>query len=305
MSRSRNERHHPSPSCLSIGSYLPRCSALPSLASNSSLGNLVEEPLPQPGIFTVDDSGMTPCHPLPHPVYPSTSYMRWSGPPSTLCPSPSFTSSDTHLVSYSATFERTYKDTSGAYIEGGEEEVWVSGNHAGAPPYDPLNLFSSPLSSIQCQERENKVQEMYPSLVQTNVSDEPSGVSWIGEGIRNPDSPPPPILPSPILPPPNVPQVATNAAIVATRRRRLHPARFRCTYGCGQTFTTKHNLKYHTNAHLGIKEYFCDRCSRAFVSPGTRTRHMKACRRHGAPQDWQSSTQLDDPSVGGIVCYLS
>lgn len=50
---------------------------------------------------------------------------------------------------------------------------------------------------------------------------------------------------------------------------------FTCYYeACGQTFSTKFNLKRHVNAiHLAIKTYECDLCRKKFASKQNLTEH--------------------------------
>lgn len=57
--------------------------------------------------------------------------------------------------------------------------------------------------------------------------------------------------------------------------RSSDSAVFVCYYeACGQTFTTKFNLRRHVNAvHLDIKTYECDLCKKKFASKQNLTEH--------------------------------
>ncbi|KAK7049419.1 hypothetical protein VNI00_006020 [Paramarasmius palmivorus] len=79
--------------------------------------------------------------------------------------------------------------------------------------------------------------------------------------------------------PANVRKVAKAAVIEAATRRRRCKAEFQCKLGCGQTFTTRHNLNYHHKAHQGIKEHECRHsvCNAQFVTPSDRRRHEAKC----------------------------
>ncbi|KIL56836.1 hypothetical protein M378DRAFT_362039 [Amanita muscaria Koide BX008] len=64
----------------------------------------------------------------------------------------------------------------------------------------------------------------------------------------------------------------------AAGKRRKKNGIYECTFrnvGCNATFTAPHNLRYHLNAHRGLKPYECTECSYAAASPTTLKRHMK------------------------------
>ena len=50
--------------------------------------------------------------------------------------------------------------------------------------------------------------------------------------------------------------------------------RFRCDQ-CGKTFVTQQVMKFHVNAHLGIKPYKCTFCPQDFVNDSNCMAHMK------------------------------
>ncbi|KAM6490619.1 hypothetical protein JOM56_013962 [Amanita muscaria] len=64
----------------------------------------------------------------------------------------------------------------------------------------------------------------------------------------------------------------------AAGKRRTKNGIYQCTFrnaGCNATFTARHNLRYHLNAHRGLKPYECTECSYAATSPTALKRHMK------------------------------
>ncbi|KAJ7613969.1 hypothetical protein FB45DRAFT_260156 [Roridomyces roridus] len=71
--------------------------------------------------------------------------------------------------------------------------------------------------------------------------------------------------------------VGSHANAHAARQRRKRPARFQCGR-CKATFTARHNLTHHENAHDGIRPYACPRCEGTFTTPGTAARHSKTCK---------------------------
>uniref|UniRef100_A0A0W0FSE2 C2H2-type domain-containing protein n=1 Tax=Moniliophthora roreri TaxID=221103 RepID=A0A0W0FSE2_MONRR len=69
-------------------------------------------------------------------------------------------------------------------------------------------------------------------------------------------------------------KVATETVLQASSKRRKKKARFRCNIvGCGQTFTSKHNLTHHANSHRGVKPYRCEECGKRFTTSSDCKRH--------------------------------
>ncbi|KAI3609833.1 hypothetical protein WG66_007617 [Moniliophthora roreri] len=74
-------------------------------------------------------------------------------------------------------------------------------------------------------------------------------------------------------------KVAKDTVLQAAVRRRKNEAKFTCDIaGCGQTFTTRHNLRYHSDAHYNIRRYKCEMCGKSFTTLSDRRRHQH---RHG------------------------
>ncbi|KAK7006150.1 hypothetical protein R3P38DRAFT_1701661 [Favolaschia claudopus] len=73
--------------------------------------------------------------------------------------------------------------------------------------------------------------------------------------------------------------VATSATRRAAKRRRKDPSKLGahiCEY-CGDDFTAAHNLKYHIQSHLSVKEHKCTECGQSFVTPQVLKRHQPKC----------------------------
>ncbi|KAJ7613970.1 hypothetical protein FB45DRAFT_260173 [Roridomyces roridus] len=69
--------------------------------------------------------------------------------------------------------------------------------------------------------------------------------------------------------------VGSAANVDAAHLRRKRAAKFRCEQ-CGRTFTARHNLNNHENAHKGIRPFPCKNgCGQRFTTAGTATRHAK------------------------------
>ncbi|KAM6490197.1 hypothetical protein JOM56_014389 [Amanita muscaria] len=67
----------------------------------------------------------------------------------------------------------------------------------------------------------------------------------------------------------------------AAGKRRKKDGIYQCQFrnaGCNATFTALHNLRYHLNAHRGLKPYKCSECPFTANSPSTVKRH--AMKRH-------------------------
>ncbi|KAJ3560066.1 hypothetical protein NP233_g11077 [Leucocoprinus birnbaumii] len=76
------------------------------------------------------------------------------------------------------------------------------------------------------------------------------------------------------------PHVASEAVVKAAQKKRRNrdgAKTFDC-HLCPQQLTTKQNLQFHIAAHMGKRDYFCDRCGKSFTTPHTRTRHVSRCR---------------------------
>ncbi|KAK2460247.1 hypothetical protein APHAL10511_007636 [Amanita phalloides] len=76
--------------------------------------------------------------------------------------------------------------------------------------------------------------------------------------------------------------VGSDAMKAASKRRRTTNHRsFQCKY-CGDNLTSSHNLKYHIDAHFGIRPHKCPNagCTFATTAPATAKRHYKKCK-HG------------------------
>ncbi|KAJ7613973.1 hypothetical protein FB45DRAFT_937593 [Roridomyces roridus] len=72
--------------------------------------------------------------------------------------------------------------------------------------------------------------------------------------------------------------VGSTANVNAARLRRKRPAKFQCGQ-CGRTFTARHNLKNHENAHNGIHPFPCGKqCGQKFTTASTAARHTKTCK---------------------------
>ncbi|KAJ7830898.1 hypothetical protein B0H14DRAFT_2806081 [Mycena olivaceomarginata] len=57
------------------------------------------------------------------------------------------------------------------------------------------------------------------------------------------------------------PAVASKKIRMASDKRRINAAIFKCTYpDCSSTFTARHNLTNHLNSHQKIRPYSCKRC---------------------------------------------
>ncbi|KIK66750.1 hypothetical protein GYMLUDRAFT_37876 [Collybiopsis luxurians FD-317 M1] len=75
------------------------------------------------------------------------------------------------------------------------------------------------------------------------------------------------------------PQVASRKTRLASAKRRRKEARFHCSVpGCGGSFTARHNLLNHENAHNGVRKYGCGSCGNAFVTSAVLKRHAKTCK---------------------------
>lgn len=62
--------------------------------------------------------------------------------------------------------------------------------------------------------------------------------------------------------------------VMDSNRQRRRP--YACSFsGCNASFTARHNLKSHLNAHLGLKRYKCPFCNRPFCRPYDQKRHTK------------------------------
>ncbi|KAJ7168589.1 hypothetical protein C8R46DRAFT_1092133 [Mycena filopes] len=76
-------------------------------------------------------------------------------------------------------------------------------------------------------------------------------------------------------------RVSSAAGLSASTRRRKRAARFSCDI-CRDTFTAKHNLLNHENAHRGIKNYACvaaeEGCPGTFTTRAVKKRHEKKCK---------------------------
>ncbi|ESK86965.1 hypothetical protein Moror_3362 [Moniliophthora roreri MCA 2997] len=73
-------------------------------------------------------------------------------------------------------------------------------------------------------------------------------------------------------------KVAKDNVIQASFKRRRIEARYSCNMkGCGQTFTTQHNLTNHKNSHFGIRSYQCGKCGKFFITASDCKRHEKKC----------------------------
>jgi uncharacterized Zn-finger protein len=69
-------------------------------------------------------------------------------------------------------------------------------------------------------------------------------------------------------------KVTSPATRKASRDRRRTEAKHVCSI-CGETFTTKHNLKNHKNSHMGTKSHPCGTCDKPFNTKSDRKRHEK------------------------------
>ncbi|KAF8896070.1 hypothetical protein BD779DRAFT_1493827 [Infundibulicybe gibba] len=99
-------------------------------------------------------------------------------------------------------------------------------------------------------------------------------------------------IPSPVTSTPNSPNhwqptahgksrvpkdiVGSPAIDKASSARRKKEALFQC-HLCYKSLTTKQNLQHHINAHNDERNYTCERCNKAFVTPTTLNRHSKTC----------------------------
>ncbi|KAG7089258.1 hypothetical protein E1B28_010956 [Marasmius oreades] len=68
--------------------------------------------------------------------------------------------------------------------------------------------------------------------------------------------------------------VGSPAITQAARKRRARQAVYQCGL-CNSTFTARHNLKNHIDAHTGLKRHTCHKCGRGFVQKHVLTRHKK------------------------------
>lgn len=94
-----------------------------------------------------------------------------------------------------------------------------------------------------------------------------------------------------------------NHQAAARRRKKdgIYQCPFRHAAGCSAAFTARHNLRYHINAHWGLKPYRCIKCSYAAASPANIKRHQATCkgiaeeRNDMVPkQDYPPSQELAD-----------
>ncbi|KAF7324886.1 hypothetical protein MKEN_00530700 [Mycena kentingensis (nom. inval.)] len=109
----------------------------------------------------------------------------------------------------------------------------------------PENTLDAGPSSSRTQRSYGESQVGYP------------GIHWVDEEIE-------------------APPIGSQAGTIATTNRRKNPAKFLCDR-CQKTFTKKHNLNFHIDAHEGRKRYMCDLCRKWFRTPGTLKRHVAKC----------------------------
>lgn len=63
----------------------------------------------------------------------------------------------------------------------------------------------------------------------------------------------------------------------ASQLRRTHKEVFQCNFAeCRSTFTKRHNLKIHTERHMGVL-YFCPGCKHPYAQEASMNRHKKNC----------------------------
>lgn len=80
---------------------------------------------------------------------------------------------------------------------------------------------------------------------------------------------------------PNFHPIGSPNIYAASKLRRKHEAKYRCTMFeglCKATFTSEHNLNNHIECHLGLLSY-CSGCEKAFKHSSSKDRHEKRCER--------------------------
>ncbi|EDR05896.1 uncharacterized protein LACBIDRAFT_329378 [Laccaria bicolor S238N-H82] len=76
---------------------------------------------------------------------------------------------------------------------------------------------------------------------------------------------------------PNFHPIGSPNIYAASKLRRKHEAKYRCTMFeglCKATFTSEHNLNNHIECHLGLLSY-CSGCEKAFKHSSSKDRHEK------------------------------
>ncbi|KAJ7471437.1 hypothetical protein B0H11DRAFT_1368968 [Mycena galericulata] len=81
---------------------------------------------------------------------------------------------------------------------------------------------------------------------------------------------------SPAGPPVHL-HVGSPANVAASTSRRKKPAKFECMY-CPATFTARHNLRNHLNAHAGVRPHLCPLCQYSFTTMAVMKRHQRKCK---------------------------
>ncbi|KAL0575498.1 hypothetical protein V5O48_006483 [Marasmius crinis-equi] len=77
-----------------------------------------------------------------------------------------------------------------------------------------------------------------------------------------------------------------NVRESSNRRRGQNTRLLSCPVdSCNSTFTARHNLKYHVDAHRGIKDFQCEWCGRSFTGGSDCKRHAKKCRARSAEDE--------------------
>ncbi|KAJ8516629.1 hypothetical protein ONZ45_g6098 [Pleurotus djamor] len=74
-------------------------------------------------------------------------------------------------------------------------------------------------------------------------------------------------------------QIATEAVLDASERRRTHPHKYWCQH-CRTGFTAKHNLDRHESAHNNEKKFTCELCPSSFTTKADLKRHMEKSKKH-------------------------
>ncbi|KAF8176710.1 hypothetical protein K438DRAFT_1846631 [Mycena galopus ATCC 62051] len=74
----------------------------------------------------------------------------------------------------------------------------------------------------------------------------------------------------------SVASAATVRAAHSRRKNKTKPGDYVCPH-CQRDFTAAHNLRFHIDSHLSIKDHECGECGQRFGTPQVLKRHQRKC----------------------------